>query len=118
MSEEIASSLSNELDKEVFAEFGRKFPGAEIVKFTRHERWRPSWDVEIRTAGQLQRLLVRAEKGKNYVSPVSLQQEAEIHHILERHGIAVPHVHGMLDEPLAIVMDVIPGQINLTTAVN
>jgi aminoglycoside phosphotransferase (APT) family kinase protein len=118
MSAEIADSLSNELDRKTFLQVREKFPRAEIVHFSRQTRWRPSWDIELQDDSGRRRLIVRAEKGKNYVSPISLQQEADIHHILERHGIAVPHVHGMLDDPVAIIMDVVPGQINLATAIN
>ncbi|MDB6062178.1 MAG: hypothetical protein JWM78_2281 [Verrucomicrobiaceae bacterium] len=116
MSAEIMAGLSDALDKQMFAQVCRHFSSAEIISFSRHVRWRPSWDLKIRDDDGDKHLIVRAEKGKNYVSPVSLLQEAEIHHILERHGVPVPHVHGMLDDPLAIIMDVIPGQINLTTA--
>ena len=116
MSARIQDELSDPLDRQVYAEVQRKFGDAQIVYFSRHVRWRPSWDVVIRREGDNARVIVRAEKGKNYVSPVTLRQEAGIHEVLERHGIPVPHVHCMLDEPLAIVMDVIPGQINLDTA--
>src|SRR5690606_36695431 len=43
-------------------------------------------------------------------------QESGIQDLLERQGIPVPHMHCRLDDPLAIVMDVIAGQINLDTA--
>jgi aminoglycoside phosphotransferase (APT) family kinase protein len=111
-----AAALDSELDRQVFAALGRKFPAARIARFDRQARWRPSWDVELRIGHDIQRLIVRAEKGRNYVAPISLKQEADIHHILERHGVPVPHVQGMLEQPLAMLMDVVPGQINLATA--
>ncbi len=81
MSAEIADSLSNELDRKTFLQVREKFPQAEIVNFSRQTRWRPSWDVELQDGSGRRRLIVRAEKGKNYVSPISLQQEADIHRL-------------------------------------
>ncbi|KJS04160.1 MAG: hypothetical protein VR73_15350 [Gammaproteobacteria bacterium BRH_c0] len=92
-------------------------PGT-INRFSRQARWRPAWDVDMIIDGAPRRVHVRAEKGKNYVGPLSLHQEAGVHEILERYGIPVPHVYGMMEDPTAIVMDLIPGQINLTTARN
>ncbi|MFA7553495.1 MAG: phosphotransferase [Spongiibacteraceae bacterium] len=107
---------TDSLDIKVKAGLAKLFPDSFIVECKRQARWRPSWDVTIKIKGILTSINVRAEKGQNYVGPLSLEQEAKIHDVLERHGIPVPHVYGMLDDPVAIVMDVIPGKINLATA--
>lgn len=104
------------LDKKILAGLAELLPGSEIIDFQRQARWRPAWDIVIRIDGVDKKINVRAEKGQNYVGPLSLEEEANVHHVLERHGIPVPHVYGMLKDPIAIVMDFLPGQINLATA--
>ncbi|MEA3300460.1 MAG: phosphotransferase [Pseudomonadota bacterium] len=103
------------LDQTIHDNLLRMIPGT-ITRFARQARWRPAWDVDMIIDGEPRRIHVRAEKGKNYVGPMGLRQEAAVHDILERHGIPVPHVYGMMEDPVAIVMDLIPGQINLATA--
>jgi aminoglycoside phosphotransferase (APT) family kinase protein len=105
----------DDLDQKIRDNLQRMVPGT-ITRFSRQARWRPAWDVDMIIDGEPRRIHVRAEKGKNYVGPMDLHQEAKVHDILESHGIPVPHVYGMMDDPIAIVMDLIPGQINLTTA--
>ncbi|MFA5495425.1 MAG: phosphotransferase [Porticoccaceae bacterium] len=90
--------------------------GGEILSLRRQPRWRPAWDVDMRIDGKDRAIHVRADKGRKYFNPMSLHQEAGVHRVLEAHGIPVPHVHGMMDDPVAIVMDRIPGQPNLATA--
>jgi aminoglycoside phosphotransferase (APT) family kinase protein len=102
-------------EERIVAWLRREF-GAEIEHFSRQLRWRAGWEAHVRTPLGLRRLYVRGSKGSNYFGPVTLQQEAALHGILERYGIPVPHVHGMIDDPVAIVMDHLPGQINLSTA--
>ena len=116
MTDFLENAAIDPLDIKVKAGLEKLFPNYPIVKCKRQSRWRPSWDVTIIIKDVLTEINVRAEKGQNYVGPLSLEQEANIHHVLERHGIPVPHVYGMLDDPLAIVMAIIPGQINLATA--
>lgn len=109
-------SQSDSLNHKILSGLGKLLPGSEIIHFQRQARWRPAWDIIIRIDGVDKNIHVRAEKGQNYQGPLSLEEEAKVHHILEHHGIPVPHVYGMLDDPLAIVMDFLPGQINLATA--
>src|SRR5690606_18354603 len=90
--------------------------GGEILSLRRQPRWRPAWDVDMRIDGKDRAIHVRAAKGRKYFNPMSRHQAAGVHRVLEAHGIPVPHVHGMMDDPVAIVMDRIPGQPNLATA--
>jgi hypothetical protein len=108
-------TLSNETDEKVAAWLQRHF-GGQLVRFSRQMRWREAWDADVRTAQGVKALYVRGSKGSNYFGPVSIEQEAKLHGIMERHGVPVPHVHGMIEDPIAVVMDRVPGQINLTTA--
>ena len=49
---------------------------------------------------------------------ITLQQEADVNRVLLKHRIPVPVVHGMIDDPPAIVMDRLPGRVNLATALD
>jgi aminoglycoside phosphotransferase (APT) family kinase protein len=79
-----------------------------VTGFERQPRWRPGWNA---VAGGTA-LYVRGPRGDTYASPVDMFQEAEIHHAFERHGIPAPRVHGMIPDPLCIVMEMLPGRIN------
>ena len=83
-----------------------------VIAFERQPRWRPGWNVVAERDGQPVPLYVRGPRGDTYVSPVDMFQEAEIHHVFERNGIPAPRVHGMIPDPLCIVMDMLPGRIN------
>jgi aminoglycoside phosphotransferase (APT) family kinase protein len=108
-------TLSNKADEKVTA-WIQEHLGGKVVRLARQRRWREAWDVDVRTADGLRQLYVRGSKGRNYFGPVTLQQEAQLHDILERFGVPIPHVLGLIDEPLAAVMERVPGQINLATA--
>ena len=86
-----------------------------VTAFERQPRWRPGWNVVIERDGVAVPLYVRGPRGDTYVSPVDMYQEAEIHHVFERSGIPAPRVHGMIPDPLCIVMDMLPGTINTGT---
>jgi len=86
-----------------------------VTAFERHARWRPGWDVAVaRGCGELP-LYVRGPRGDTYVSPVDMVQEAEIHRVFQAQGIPVPHVYGMIKDPLCIVMERLPGRIDSST---
>lgn len=86
-----------------------------VTAFERQPRWRPGWNVVVERDGVAVPLYVRGPRGDTYVSPVDMHQEAEIHHVFERSGIPAPRVHGMIPDPLCIVMDMLPGTINTGT---
>ena len=86
-----------------------------VTVFERQPRWRPGWNVVAERNGAPAPLYVRGPRGDTYVSPVDMYQEAEIHHVFERNGIPAPRVHGMIPDPLCIVMDMLPGGINTGT---
>ncbi len=86
-----------------------------VTAFERQPRWRPGWNVVAERDGAPVPLYVRGPRGDTYISPVDMYQEAEIHHVFERTGIPAPRVHGMIPDPLCIVMDMLPGRINSGT---
>lgn len=86
--------------------------GARVVSVRREGRWRPAWYAEIERDGRASGLYVRGDRGHGFSYP--LEREAETLRMFERHGVRVPHVHGLLDNPKAIVMDRVPGERQLS----
>jgi aminoglycoside phosphotransferase (APT) family kinase protein len=92
--------------------------GGTIVGFERQDRWRAAWFADVSHDGAVHRYYVRGERGSNFREMITLRQEADVNRVLLKHGIPVPTVHGMIDDPAAIVMDRLPGRVNLATAVD
>ena len=92
--------------------------GGTVVAFDRQARWRPAWFADVSRDGRLRRYYVRGSRGGNFVEMITLAQEADVNRVLLKHGVPVPAVHGMIDDPPAIVMDRLPGRANLATAVD
>ncbi len=86
-----------------------------VIAFERQPRWRPGWDVVVERDGAPLGLYVRGPRGDSYVSPVDMHQEAQIHRAFERHGIPAPRLLGMIDDPLAMVLERLAGRINSAT---
>jgi len=86
--------------------------GAAPLTFCRQMRWRTAWEAEVPVAGEVRTVLVRGSRGDAYTGPMTMRQEAGVHDIMERHGVPAPRVYGVIDEPLAIVMEKLPGGIN------
>ncbi|MCM3921882.1 phosphotransferase family protein [Frankia sp. AiPs1] len=104
-------------DEQVRAWLEREFDGT-IVSFERQERWRAAWFADLTSDGELHRYYVRGHRGGKFREMITLGQEADINRVLHHHGVPVPRVHGMIDDPPAIVMDRLPGRVNLATALD
>jgi aminoglycoside phosphotransferase (APT) family kinase protein len=106
-----------EADDKVRAWLEREL-GGTIVAFERQDRWRAAWFADLTQGGAVRRYYVRGERGGNFRELITLAQEADVNRVLRRHGVPVPAIHGMIDDPHAIVMDRLPGRVNLATAVD
>jgi aminoglycoside phosphotransferase (APT) family kinase protein len=104
-------------DQKVKAWLEREF-GGTVVAFARQERWRAAWFADLSHDGSVHRYYVRGHRGGNFREMISLQQEADVNRVLLKHGVPVPKVYGMIADPPAIVMDRLPGRVNLATAVD
>ncbi|HMP55492.1 MAG TPA: phosphotransferase [Novosphingobium sp.] len=85
-----------------------------IVRFEQQPRWRGGWWVDVEKDGKRIPLYVREEREEDY-PPWPLEHEAGALQVLERHGVPVPHVWGMIDDPHATVMDALPGHCDFST---
>jgi aminoglycoside phosphotransferase (APT) family kinase protein len=90
--------------------------GGTVVELERQERWRAAWFADVSRNGSVHRYYVRGSRGGNFRELITLQQEADVNRVLRAHGVPVPRVYGMIDDPPAIVMDRLPGRVNLATA--
>ena len=48
--------------------------------------------------------------------PYRIADEVVTHHLLEAHGVPVPHAYGICDDPYALVMDRLRGHVDLLLA--
>jgi aminoglycoside phosphotransferase (APT) family kinase protein len=87
--------------------------GSTVTAFDRQERWRAAW---FATLSDGREIYVRGHRGGAFREMITLEQEADVNRVLLRHGVPVPRIHGMVDDPPAIVMDRLPGRVNLAYA--
>jgi aminoglycoside phosphotransferase (APT) family kinase protein len=92
--------------------------GGRVIRIERQPRWRPAWYADLERDGEIVPLYVRGDRGSAYGQVFPLEQERAVLELLEAHDIPVPHVHGMCPDPLAIVMDRVPGRVDLSTAID
>jgi hypothetical protein len=88
--------------------------GGRVVRVTRLARWRPAWDLDVEIDGRMLPLHARGEREPQIVMPYRIADEVKTHDLLEAHGVPVPHAYGICDEPYALVMDRLPGHVDLT----
>jgi hypothetical protein len=87
-----------------------------VVNVRRLPRWRPAWDVDVDVDGRLLPLHARGEREPRIVMPYRIADEVATHDLLEAHGVPVPHAYGLCDDPYALLMDRLPGHVDLSFA--
>ena len=107
--------MTADADQKVRAWLEREL-GGTVAALDRQARWRPAWFADVSHDGGLHRYYVRGSRGGNFPEMITLAQEAEVNRVLFKHGVPVPRVHGMIEDPPAIVMDRLPGRVNLAKA--
>jgi aminoglycoside phosphotransferase (APT) family kinase protein len=90
--------------------------GGTVTSLERQPRWRKAWYATVDVAGDAKSVYVRGDKQIDAEPFPGLDREAAILQILERNGVAVPHVYGMCDDPIGIVMDRVPGTRDVAEA--
>lgn len=91
--------------------------GAKLTKLERQLRWRPAWFLELeKPDGEIIKVHARGDRESDVVPFPELKREAEILLELEAQGIPVPHVYGMCEDPMAIIMTTVPGSRDVALA--
>ena len=89
--------------------------GGTVVSISRQPRWRPVWLADVERDGETLELLVRGDRtDMPLIFP--LDHEMRLQAVLHEHGVRTPRVHGWIDEPMAYVMDRVPGENDFTDA--
>lgn len=90
--------------------------GGKVTAMQRLLRWRPAWNLELQRDGETLQLHIRGERGGD-VSPFpDLRREADILSLLGQQGVPVPHIYGFCEDPQAILMQLVPGSRDVSTA--
>ncbi len=78
--------------------------GGSVDEIERVRRWRPIWHVHTTMDGARRSYIVKGVRAWDSI-PFSLDHEMHMTTVLEKHGLPVPHIHGMMEFPKAFVMD-------------
>ena len=89
-----------------------------VLNISRVERWRPAWNIDMEVNGRVVPLHARGEREPEIIVPYRIGDEVRTHNLLEAHGIPVPHVYGLCDEPYVLVMDRLDGHVDMSFAAN
>jgi aminoglycoside phosphotransferase (APT) family kinase protein len=103
-------------DEQRLAAWVERAVGGRVVRVERLQRWRSAWDVDVEVGGRVLPLHARGERESRQAMPYWIADERRTHDLLEAHGVPVPHVHGYCDEPYAMIMDRLPGFVDLSFA--
>src|SRR5215207_8937865 len=90
--------------------------GGTVTRVDPSARWRPAWDVDVEVDGRVLPLHARGDREPRIAMPVRIAGEVAVHDLLEAHGLPVPHVYGLCDQPYALVMDRLSGLVDLAGA--
>lgn len=83
--------------------------GGRVVHIARQPRWRPVWFADVERDGETLELCVRGDRtDMPLVFP--LEHEMNLQRTMHEHGIPTPRVYGLIESPLAYVMDRVRGR--------
>jgi aminoglycoside phosphotransferase (APT) family kinase protein len=90
--------------------------GGRVVELDRQPRWRKAWYGVVERDGQSLPIYVRGDKQLDAEPYPGLDREAAILTLFGGHGLPAPHVYGMTEDPVGIVMDRVPGTRDMDEA--
>jgi aminoglycoside phosphotransferase (APT) family kinase protein len=96
--------------------FIEKLTGGRVISMARQIRWRPAWFVDVEREGETLHLHIRGDRNSDILPFPDLRREADILQVLEAHKIPVPHIWGVCPDPMAIIMDAVPGTRDVSEA--
>ena len=108
--------LGDDEDATELAGWVERTVGGTVTRVERVPRWRPAWDVDVEVDGRSLPLHARGEREPRIVMPYRIADEVPVHDLLEAHGLPVPHAYGLCDDPYVLVMDRLPGLVDLSFA--
>jgi len=83
--------------------------GGEVLRIVRQPRWRPVWFADVERDGEVLELCVRGDRtDMPLIFP--LDHEMRLQALMHDHGIPTAKVYGWIDDPMAYVMDRVPGR--------
>lgn len=84
-----------------------------VVRIVPQPRWRPVWFADVEQGDTLLELVVRGDRtDMPLIFP--LDHEMRLQALMHEHGARTAKVYGFIDDPLAYVMDRVPGQNDFT----
>jgi aminoglycoside phosphotransferase (APT) family kinase protein len=90
--------------------------GGRVTRIERAPRWRPAWNLDLQLGDRVLQLHARGEREARIAMPLRIADEVATHHLLEAHALPVPHAYGLCDDPYALVMDRLTGNVDLALA--
>jgi aminoglycoside phosphotransferase (APT) family kinase protein len=87
--------------------------GGTVTRLVPQPRWRRGWYATVTGVPGVDQLYVRGTRDSDFVA-IPVELEGAFHDIAERHGVPVPHLYGICPDPLAMVMDQIPGSRDIS----
>jgi len=90
--------------------------GGVVVAWEAQPRWRPACFFELERDGEILPLYWRGARGEWHRNTRPLEREMRVIEIFARHGIAVPHPHGICESPPGLLLTRLPGRFDLSTA--
>lgn len=92
--------------------------GGRVAAWEPQPRWRPAcfFELELERDGRTLPLYWRGARGEWHRDARPLEREMRVIGVLERNGIRVPHAYGLCPDPPGVVLERLPGRINLATA--
>jgi aminoglycoside phosphotransferase (APT) family kinase protein len=90
--------------------------GGRVVSLERQPRWRKAWYGVVALGGETVPIYVRGDKQIDAEPYPGLDREAAILRLLAQGGLPVPHVYGMTEDPVGIVMARVPGTRDMDQA--
>jgi aminoglycoside phosphotransferase (APT) family kinase protein len=84
--------------------------GGTVTALARQPRWRKAWYATVQRGAETIQIYVRGDKQIDAEVFPGLAREATILQLFAQGGLPVPHVYGMTEDPVGIVMDRVPGR--------
>lgn len=90
--------------------------GGRVVAWEPQPRWRPACFFWLERGSEILPLYWRGARGEFHRNTRPLEREQRVLEVLARNGVRVPATCGICEDPPGLVMERLPGRVNLATA--